>query len=105
MIDFLEKLEASKLSEGSSSAVDKKITAILHAVEHRLSRDARFKSFGVDVENKVVDWVTQETHEMEAKKEAAAMIAKVLGEKGYKGWTVKVTVRDDNRTKWATAKS
>lgn len=87
---------------------EKDVRAALSGAERQLDHEARYKQFDVDMGDKTVYWVTQETYEKESKK-AAKTLAKILSDADITGWTVKVVVRDENRGRdespWQTAKS
>ena len=103
-----ELLEALKAANGDQAPMEprveqKEIKKILGKIENQLPYEARFKSWDVYALKKTIEWVTQESSPWESK-EAAFIIARVLRKaKLAKGWTVKVTIRDEYRgdnTKW-----
>lgn len=80
------------------------IRSILFNVEKDLPDDARYKSFDVLASSKTVIWITQQSSERQSK-EAANIIASKLANAGFRGWTVKVVLRDlyrgeDDETPW-----
>jgi hypothetical protein len=100
-------VEAKRVSE-------KEVEAALRGAERYLDHEARYKQWDVSVSDKTVFWVTQETYSPEQKKMAARTLAQLLKNADIRGWTVKVTVRDDysgygkdadKESKWVTAKS
>jgi hypothetical protein len=79
------------------------VEKVLRKAEAALPHECRYKSFEALQSMKEVEWVTQESSD-EQGKEAAKTIAKLISKAGVKGWTVKVTIRDNYhggvKTKW-----
>jgi nucleotide-binding universal stress UspA family protein len=79
------------------------VEKVLRKAERELPHECRYKSFETLQSMKEVEWVTQESSD-EQGKEAAKTIAKLIRAAGVKGWTVKVTIRDNYhggvKTKW-----
>lgn len=75
-----------------------------------LKHDARYKSVDFSWEHQILYWVTQATSKPAEKAEAAQAIADEMSDRGFRGWTVKVTIRDDyvgngDESKWQVAKT
>lgn len=75
-----------------------------------LKHDARYKSVDFSWENQILYWVTQATSKPAEKTEAAQAIADEMSDRGFRSWTVKVTIRDDyvgngDESKWQVAKT
>lgn len=105
----LTKLQA--LAEAAEPAAKKEMTpeqeekivkGVLRDAEDHLPHECRYKSYDVSKSDKTVDWVTQESSDSDGNS-AAKAIAKMIKKAGVRGWTVRVTIRDNYRgtnTKW-----
>lgn len=87
----------------------KAIEGIMRTIDSKLPRVCRHKGWDVYPEGKIVEWITQES-EPEESQDAANKIAEVLAKAGYKGWKVRVCLRDlvrddDEKTPWKKATS
>lgn len=90
-----EKIDEAVKSEELSPAQQEKIVKkVLSKVESDLPHDCRYKSWDTFPSKKEAHWVTQESNESQGE-QAAKTIAKAIRAAGVKGWTVKVTIRDD----------
>lgn len=98
--------ELLPLTEESAEA--KAIRHMMRGMEKLLPHSCRYKQWDVNDHDKTVEWVTQESEPHESQ-EAADTIAKKLSDWGFKGWTVKVILRDlyrgNKTTEWKTAVS
>ena len=97
-----------KFVSSTGEITDHLFETIVSDLESSLSSNARYKRYELNISSKVLYWVTQDTSERESKI-VAADIAKWFSGHGFKGWTIKVCVRDDyvgnGSSPWQTAKS
>jgi len=82
------------LSEHLKKLTESKFAPMAQALEKILPHECRYKTYEVNSENSTVWWITQESSESQGK-DAARTIADYLTARGYTGFSVLVTIRDE----------
>jgi hypothetical protein len=82
----------------------------LHEIEPQLPYEARFKRIDVDMDDRIVYWVTQEMEDEAQLRRTARIIAKLLLKKKLGVWSVYMCLRDnfvgfDDGTDWVKFES
>lgn len=85
---------------------DRDVYKFCNKIESELDHEDRFKDLEAYMDTKTLEWVTQEGGDSSG---TAKQIAKLFRQNGWKGWTIKVVLRDNwgdpKTTKWGKAKS
>lgn len=109
--ELKKMLEARDTYVGAYSSSKEEMEVIrnvLRNIEGALPDSARYKTWDIDSNKRIVYWVTQESSPRESQI-AADTIAHELAMQHLKGWLVKVVLRDefrgyeDHKTPWQTA--